>query len=476
MAYRYGNRKEKILLPKSVEDFVSKNDPVRVYDALIENLDFKELGIEINNNKVGNSSYNPKAMLKLLVYAYSYGWRSSRKLERAVHHNLSFIWLMGGLNPDHKTIANFRKNNKEALKKILKQVVQICLKLDLIEGNTLFLDGSKFRGNSSINQSKSQYSLERNLNNIDERINDLLNKIENTDKNETGSFVKVSEELSDNNKLKAKIELALKELKEEGLKKINLTDSDAQNFSGRQGSHAGFNAQVVTDEKNGLIVSTDVVNNNNDLNQFSKQINNANEILGKDCKVACSDAGYSSSNDLKTTVDKGIEVVIPSKEQINDKIKNNKFTKDKFEYDEEKDCYICPLGNILKYKHTKTKDESRHYGIEKSNTCKECEHFKDCTKSKYGRTIKRLKEESTRDMLKKVYSSKRGQEIYSKRKEKAELPFGHIKRNLNGGAFLLRGLEGANAEMAINASCFNIARMLTLLGGVRPLLNKLKEV
>ncbi len=115
MAYRFGNRHQMALLPKSIEQYISKDDPVRVYDAFVEALDFNELGIEINANKVGNSEYDPKSMLKLFVYGYSYGTKSSRTLERATYHNMSFIWLVGGLKPDHKTISEFRRRNKKAI-------------------------------------------------------------------------------------------------------------------------------------------------------------------------------------------------------------------------------------------------------------------------------------------------------------------------------------------------------------------------
>ena len=152
MAYRYGDDKNQmVFLPPSIEDYVSIDDPVRAYDAFVEALDLTKMGIEVNPSKVGNSSYAPKTMLKLLVYGYSYGeTRSSRKLERALHHNLSFIWLTGNLKPDHKTIALFRRKNRTALARVLKECVRLCLKLDLIEGNTLFVDGTKIRANASI--------------------------------------------------------------------------------------------------------------------------------------------------------------------------------------------------------------------------------------------------------------------------------------------------------------------------------------
>ena len=145
MAYITGDRNQIELLPAAVEDYISKDDPVRVYDAFIESLDFNKLEIAIDPYKSGAREYYPKTILKILVYGYSYGIRSSRKLERACYHNLSFIWLAGNVKPDYRTIARFRKENKESIKKVLKQCVELCIKLNLIEGNILFLDGSKFK-------------------------------------------------------------------------------------------------------------------------------------------------------------------------------------------------------------------------------------------------------------------------------------------------------------------------------------------
>ena len=151
MAYRYGERNQVNMFPPSIEELVAPDDPVRAYDAFVDALDFDALGLSYEV-KPGCPQYDPRAMVKILLYGYSYGIRSSRKLERATHHNISFIWLTGGLKPDHKTISEFRRRNKKALKKIIKQCAKMCVKLGLIEGNTLFLDGTKLRGNASISK------------------------------------------------------------------------------------------------------------------------------------------------------------------------------------------------------------------------------------------------------------------------------------------------------------------------------------
>ena len=169
MSYRHGNREQIGLFPASIEDYVKADDPVRAYDAIVESLDFSELGIELDLVKVGCPQYDPKAMLKLLVYGYSYGIRSSRKLERATYHNVSFMWLTGGLKPDHKTIAEFRRKNKKALRRVLKQCARLCMELDLIAGNTLFVDGSKIRANASIKSTWDKKKCEKYLRKIDKR-------------------------------------------------------------------------------------------------------------------------------------------------------------------------------------------------------------------------------------------------------------------------------------------------------------------
>jgi len=268
MAYRTGNRHQMAMLPHSIENYVSAQDPVRAYDAFIEALNFDELGIEINTYKVGNSEYHPKAMLKLLVYGPSYGMRSSRKLERETYHNMSFIWLMGGLKPDHKTISLFRAKNKRALQKVLKLSARMCMKLDLLAGNVLFVDGTKIRANASASRTHEQSWYEDQLKKIDQKVEKLLADCEAEDQQEShlGSFVDMDKELADAEKLKSRMKDVLAELQESPRTKINLTDPDCANMRSIQGKHASYNVQSVVDDKNGLIVHAEAVSDATDQN------------------------------------------------------------------------------------------------------------------------------------------------------------------------------------------------------------------
>jgi transposase len=437
MAYKHGDREQIELFPSSIEEYVAEDHPVRAYDAFVEALDFNELGIILDEHKVGNSEYYPKTMLKLLIYGYSYGFRSSRKLERAIHENLSFIWLSGSLKPDHKTIAEFRRRNKPVLKNVLRECAQLCMKLDLIAGNTLFTDGTKIRANASIKNTWTKEKCSSYLQKLDQHIESILSECEAIDSEEENerSLLKMQASLKEKRILKSRIQEILKELKEQNKKSINTQDPECARMNSLQGSRAGYNAQITVDEKHGLIVNTDVVSENNDINQFANQVNQANLILGKKCDAACADSGYSDTHELEKVDKQGIKVIVPSQRQASRK-EPKPFDKEQFKYDPQKDEYACPEGNKLIYKR-----------MIKCSSAKEYNSFGICTSSKYhGRRITRLVNEELRQRLEAQYLTPESQAIYKLRQQRAEHPFGHIKRNLKVDSFLLRGREGVKED------------------------------
>ena len=474
MAYRYGNREQMTLLPQSIEEYIPEDHPVRVYDAFVEALDFGALGIELDEQQVGNPEYDPRAMLKLLVYGYSYGVRSSRKLERETHYNLSFVWLMGGLKPDHKTIAEFRRRNRKALKKVLRQCAGVCVKLGLIAGNALFVDGTKVRANAARSQTHDQAYYEALLGEIDGRIEQLLEECEAVDESEEGegSWVEIDSELRKAKSLKGKVEEVLKSFRETGREKVNLTDPDCALMHGVQGNHASYNLQNVVDDEHGLIVHMEAVSNHSDVNQFARQIEQAHEVLGKRCEVACGDAGYADTEELEKIDSQGIKVVVLSQRQALHEAEGP-FGKSHFRYDREQDCYFCPAGQRLGYAGTDRSTGKRHYQVSGREICRGCEHYGQCTRSKRGRKIIRLPLEELKEKLEAQYEA--SPEIYARPKKRVEHPFGHIKRNLQVNAFLLRGRSGVAAESSLLATCFNLARMMTILG-VGKLIEKLGEL
>jgi transposase len=451
-----------MFLPPTIEEFVAPDDPVRVYDAFVDALDWRSLGIEADPHQAGCPAYPPTIMLKILVYGYSYGIRSSRKLERALGHNLAFIWLAGGLKPDFKTIARFRRTNRQALKGVLRACARLCLKLDVIGGNTLFVDGSKFRANAGNNQSWTAEQCEEHLRQIDQRIEAILDECDRVDTQEAQepSLVHLPEELAAQRGLQERIATALQQLQKEDLPRVNITDPDCAQMRGRQGSHAGYNGQIVVDEQHGLIVQAEVVGDQNDRQQFAPQIAAAAETIGKTPDVAGADNGYYSGEELERMTAVATQVLVPARQPA---APSQPFAKGHFTYVAQENVYVCPAGQRLPYRRTCAERHWQEYQLD-GGTCCACEHYQECTRGRNGRKIVRYFNEDLRDRLRQQFELPAHREVYRRRKETAELPFGHIKRNLGAGQFLLRGLAGVRAEMSLLASCFNVARLIGLFG------------
>lgn len=471
------------LFPESLDQYVGPDHPVRAYDAFVDALDFTQLGIELDSGKVGNPQYDPRLMLKLLLYSYSYGVKGSRKIEREVHNNLSFIWLIRNLKPDHKTIAEFRRKNKKALKTALKLCAQLCLKLGLIEGNTLFVDSTKVRANAGKSNDRQVEWYAEQLKKVDSKIKHLMDECERIDQSEShqGSLITMPKDLVKAQNLRAGIKAALQEFAKRGTKtkdgkqrRINQTDPQSARMSGRQGSHPSYAVHHVVDDKNGLIVHSDAVNEANDSNQLERQISAAERTLNKTCQTAVADAGYANIEQAEELESVHRTVLVPSKSKVSHK-KLKPFDKNLFTYDLEQDCYFCPQGCRLIFRRFQDRRKTkRDYRIEKPELCRTCEHFGVCTSSKQGRTITRHKLEAVREQIDQRLEQPQMRQIYDRRKARVEHPFGYIKKAIGFGQFSLRGRLAAQAEASLVATCFNLTRMITLLGGVEGFIGELQ--
>lgn len=303
------------------------------------------------------------------------------------------------------------------------------------------------------------------LSKIDNRIDELLTECETIDQQESdqGSHVKLKKELSNKQALKAKVQSIMKELKDEERISKNTTDPDCSNMRSVQGTHAAYNLQQAVDDKNGLIVHIETTSKSNDSQQFAEQIDLANEAVDNKCETACADAGYANTDELKKIDDKNIKVIVPSQKQALHK-EPAPFNRDEFTYDAKNDQYICPEGHRLTYRGLNRRKKAKVYHIAESATCLKCDHFGICTRSAVGRKVARLINEEVKERLEKQYLEPASQVIYQRRKQLVEHPFGHFKRNLKVDAFLLRGKHGTLAEAALLATCFNVRRLISLLG------------
>jgi hypothetical protein len=339
----------------------------------------------------------------------------------------------------------------------------MCIKLVLIAGIILFVDGTKIRASAGRGRSHDRRHYEKRLAELDERVEKLIEESERVDEEQEGlgSSVAMAQELGKAERLKKKIQEVLKGFEDKDRELINETDPDCALMHSVQGSHASYNVQAVADDKHGLIVHAEAVSDTSDVNQFAVQIEKANEMLDKPCEVAVADAGYADSEELKKIDDQQIKVVVPSQRQALHQ-EEGPFSKSHFRYDAKQDCYFCPEGQKLSYMGTTRSSGERHYQITHPKLCHHCIHYGQCTSAKKGRKIVRLALEGIKEKLEAQYEATK--EIYDRRKERAELPFGHMKSNLKTVRFLLRGKLGVNAETSLLGTCFNLARMITIVG------------
>lgn len=472
MALRYGDRHQESLLPPRIDDYVSAEDPVRVYDAFIDALNFNDLGLDECCDRVGNAKYDPRGMLKLLVYGYSYGVRSSRKLERACHHNLAFIWLVGGLRPDHKTIASFRRRNTDVLRKAILQCARLCIKLDLVEGNVLFVDGTKIRGNVSKEGVLKRSDIEASLQEVSKRIDSLLRECEQVDSDEasSASLVAVQTELRSQKQLQEKITETLKEFELRDVQHLSGSDKDARMVKDGKGYSMGYNAQVVTDKKHGVIVQCAVADSAVDCHQLSQQIQSAEHNTGKVCKTAIADAGYWHNDILCQLVERGIEVLVPDSQET--RVAAMPMSNKCFSYVTDGDYYLCPQGEKLQLVRTDRERKQKSYRIVSRRICRNCKHWGSCTTSIQGRVIKRSFYADVITNIRRNFKTPRARRLFALRKIRGEHPFAFIKENLGYRSLLMRGKAHVQGELLLMSLAYNVRRMWGIFG-VKPLIQAL---
>ncbi len=337
-------------------------------------------------------------------------------------------------------------------------------------GNTLFLDGSKFRANASKEHTLSKESIEKELLKIERHIDQMMAEAQRQDQTEDGmqSLVETKKKIENHQQLADWMKDCLTRMNQENISAINRIDPDAVISQSHQGSRAMHNVQCVTDDKNGLIVHAESVSKPNDNGELVPQIQQAVNNIGHSPKVVCADAGYFNPAKTKD-IDDNIMVIMPSPQQAHEEAGTNKtppgpFDKSHFQYNKEQDIYMCPEGKTLKYKGVDSTKPHRHIYRADASTCNQCPQHGVCTSGHCGRKVTRSDYDEIIRQQEIVYASSGGQAIYRRRKQRAEHPFGHLKRNFRAGQFLLRGREKVNAEISVLATCFNIKRLITIFG------------
>tara|TARA_Y100001934_G_scaffold255519_1_gene322543 strand:- start:6327 stop:7391 length:1065 start_codon:yes stop_codon:yes gene_type:complete len=345
------DRGQSTLFPECLEDWVSEKNPVRVIDVFVDELDLAELGFErVDPKATGRPAYHSSVLLKLYIYGYLNRVQSSRRLEREAGRNVEMIWLMGRLVPDHKTIADFRKDNGPAIRKVCAQFVALCRRLDLFAEACVAIDGSKLKAANNRDRNFTRAKMKRRLEQIEESVARYLHQLDSADRQEPSlartskttrlreKIVKLREEMKRLQALKARMDGTPDQ-------QISLTDVDARSMatSGRGSGMAGYNAQAAVDTKHHLIVTHDVTNVGSDRSQLSRVAKQTKATLGADGLEVVADRGYFNSEEMLACKEAGIEVTLPKPLTSGNRSKG-RFVKQDFRYVAGDDVYICPAG------------------------------------------------------------------------------------------------------------------------------------
>ena len=466
---RGADRNAVLLFPECVEDYITEDNPVRFIDAFVESLDLAELGfMRAMPAETGRPAYDPAALLRLYVYGYLNRVRSSRMLEREARVNVEVMWLVGKLVPDFKTIADFRRDNLAALKGVCREFTLVCKKLELFGGELVAIDGSKFKAVNNRKRNFSDTRLRKAIGAIDEKIGAYLASLDEQDRTEAPSSVPAKlkgEELREKIKTlqerKEKYRKLKIELKESGEKQISLTDADARSMiNHHKGTDVCYNIQTVVDAKHKLIVEHEATNDPTDHAHLAEMALRAKETLEVEHLEVVADMGYYDGAEVKQCADAGITTYV-AKPLTSLNKKRGLFTKEDFNYDEVKDCYRCPQGEELtfRFETIESNRQIRYYATAK---CRGCPIKERCTTNKEGRRITRwVDEQLLEEMARRVRARP---ELMKQRQQIVEHPFGTIKRAMNQGYFLMRGLKKVGAETSLTVLSYNIKRALNIIG------------
>ncbi len=473
------NNKDKLLFPAAIGDYLPKDHLAWVIDEVVEQLDLSCLYKKVPS--VGNPSYHPKMMLKILFYGYATSNFSSRKIAKGLESDVAFIFLSGMQKPDFRTISDFRKNNADELPRLFIQIVRLCHKLGLVGLGHISLDSTVIKANANRKKFCDKKELLEEEQLIREKMQELLNTAQATDDEEDNIFGtnrrgdELPEELRDPNIRLEKIREAKKKLEEESLKEINLTDSDAtfQKHNSRL-IRPGYRAEIAVDEKEQIIVACDCINEANDTRQLvpllEEVTSNLPEASTQESIVVTADSNYSSIDGLtKLEAKKYIDAYIPDAKYQAQKNGNltdedSPFHKKHFIYNPEKDVYLCPHGKELTFKRRKfDKGGASPASVYGCNDCRSCKYFGICTKSRTGREIRAYDNIELLYEMRKKLDTADGKTIYKRRQAIVEPVFANIKHNLKFREFLLRGLKKVKAEFTLMAIVHNIQKIAKFL-------------
>jgi len=455
------------LLPGSLDDWVGKDNPVRVIDAFVDGLDLKKLGFEtVEPLDIGRPGYHPSIHLKLYIYGYLYRVQSSRRLERECHRNLEVMWLLGRLAPDHKTIADFRKDNGAAIKKVCGQFVELCRSLGLLSKASVAIDGSKFKGVNNRDKNFTQAKVEKRRTQLEESVARYLAQLDTADRQDPSDSIElkkthVKEKLEKLKSEMQKLEAIEQQVLASPDKQISLTDPDSRSMatSGRGSGVVGYNVQIAVETEHHLIVHHDVTNVGSDRSQLASTATAAKEALGVQTLEAVADRGYFNGEEIKACDDAGITVTLP-KPMTSGAKSAGRFGKQDFVYKPQEDIYVCPAGEKLTYRFT-AEEHGQRLRRYWTDACHTCPIKAQCTTGRERRITRWEHEAVVEDVQKRL---DKNPDAMRTRRETVEHPFGTMKMRMGATHFLCKTLPKVATEMALCVLTYNLTRILNIVG------------
>jgi transposase len=466
------DRGQRTLFPECLEDWICEDNPVRTIDVFVDELDLAELSFSgVDPQATGRPSYHPSVLLKLYIYGYLNRVQSSRRLEREAVRNVEVMWLTGRLVPDHKTIADFRKDNGPAIRKVCARFVALCRELGLLTIASVAIDGSKFKAVNTRDKNFTRAKMERRLTQIDESVARYLSQLDTADLQEPSEALAVRTAHLKEKLAKLASELQrLKAIEQEMLaspdQQISLTDPDSRSMatSGRGSGIVGYNVQIAVDTQHHLIVTHEVTNSGSDRSQLANIASQTKEVLGAEHLDAVADRGYFNSPEILACEQAHISVTLP-KPMTSGAKSDGRFGKQDFVYLPKEDVYRCPAGEKLAYRYTNEEDGKtlRRYW---TTACPRCPLKSQCTKGP-ERRITRWEHEHVLDAVQERLDA--NPQAMRQRRETAEHPFATLKMRMGATHFLMKRIPNVATEMALHVLAYNLTRVMNIIG-IQPLL------
>lgn len=460
------SRAQSALLPESLDDYVAADNPVRVVDVFVEELDLCALGFtRAKAASTGRPSYHPGVLLKIYIYGYLNRIQSSRRLEREAQRNVELMWLTGRLSPDFKTIADFRRDNGLGIRNVCRRFVTMCRDLKLFTDAIVAVDGSKFKAVNNRDKNFTPYKLNHRMRQVEESVERYFNALDTLDRTEPAETEMKTARLNEKlKKLKQqmrrlrKIDALLKAQPDE---QLSLTDPDARSMatSGRGTGVVGYNVQAVADAKHHLIVAHEVVNTGHDRDQLSSMATQAHAAVGTKTIEVIADRGYYSGPEILACVEAGVTAYVPRTMTSNSKAAG-RFSKLDFVYVATDNEYRCPAGQRLAQRHS-TIEDGMKINVYYTSACSSCALKQQCTTGK-ERRVRRWEHESVLDAMQQRLDSKPDQ--MKVRRRTIEHIFGTLKHWMGSTHFLTKTLRKVRTEMNLHVLAYNLKRVIQILG------------